>query len=269
MNIAEVRKLLDYKADEYEQKAFILNDPIAIPHLFTLKQDIEIAGFFTATIAWGNRTGIINSSKKLLSLMDNAPYDFILNHNDDDLKPFLHFVHRTFQATDVLYFIHWLQWWYQENESLEQAFFTSPLPLQMRGEQSAKNVPIYNIKESLIHFHHLFFSLENAPGRTRKHVSTPAKKSACKRLNMLLRWMIRNDSPVDFGIWNSIHQKELMIPLDIHVGNIARRLGLLHRKQNDWQAVEELTTILRTFNSNDPAKYDYALFALGAEERYS
>lgn len=249
----KIKTFLDLKAAEYEQLSFIEKDPISIPHLFSKLQDVEIAGLFAATLAWGNRTSIIRSCQRLLEMMDHAPYDFILNHRDSDLKPMLSFVHRTFNATDLLYFIDWLKWFYQDNESLETAFFPN------------KNM---SVKAALMGFNELFFSLPDAPGRTHKHVSNPQKKSACKRLNMFLRWMVRKDSPVDFGIWKRVASSELMIPLDTHTGQVSRRLGILKRKQNDWKAVEELTCFLKILSPEDPVRYDYALFALGAEERY-
>jgi len=190
--------------------------------------------------------------------MDNAPYDFILNHKEEDLKRFLDFKHRTFNPTDTLYFIHFLHWFYKSSDSLEHAFM---IGINQNSE---------NIQQGLINFHNLFFSLPDAPWRTRKHVSTPSSKSACKRLNMFLRWMVRNDGHgVDFGIWESIKPSQLVCPCDIHVDRVARRFGLINRKQTDWQTALELTANLKEFDPIDPVKYDFALFGLGVEEKYS
>ena len=244
---------LNTKVEEYNQPAFIKDDPICIPHLFTKKQDIEIAGFFAATFAWGNRTTIINKSKELMQLMNMQPYEFVLHHSDNDLKSLLNFKHRTFNATDLLYFIEFFRFHYTNNKSLETAF-------TKWGD---------DVEQMLTGFHHYFFSLEHVPNRTKKHVATPYKKSNCKRLNMFLRWMVRKDSKgVDFGIWKSIHSSQLCLPLDLHTGNVSRKLGLLTRTQNDWQAVEEITTVLRSFDKKDPIKYDFSLFGLGAFEGF-
>lgn len=252
MDLKKIRELLESKHQEYEQEAFIVNDPISIPHSFSDKRDIEISAFFAATLAWGSRTSIIQSCRRLLAYMDYAPYQFVVGHEEKDLKPLLHFVHRTFNATDLLFFIHRLRAHYRSYSSLETAFFPS------------EGGTVYS---ALTHFHQYFFDDEHAPERTRKHISNPAKGSAAKRLNMFLRWMVRKNSPVDFGIWNCIPQSALMIPLDTHTGQVSRRLGILHRKQNDWKSVEQLTHFLRRLDPLDPIKYDYALFALGAEER--
>lgn len=203
-------------------------------------------------LSWGQRKTIINKSKELMSLMDWAPYDFIRNHTEKDLKPFLEFKHRTFQSTDTLYFIDFFKRHYLISDSLESAF------LPVEGD----------VKRSLSHFHEYFFKSEYAPKRTRKHVSTPVRKSACKRLNMFLRWMVRDDNKgVDFGLWKDISTSDLMIPLDVHVYNVAQHLNLLSRQKTDWQSVEELTGALRAFDPNDPVKYDYALFSIGIEKR--
>lgn len=246
-------QLLNQKAAQYEHPAFIDNDPISVPHRFCKKQDIEIAGFITATISWGNRKSIIQNSMKCMQLMDNAPHDFILNHTDKDLKRFEGFVHRTFNATDLLYFIDALQRHYRQYDSLEDAF---------------ANKTSITVKEAFIHFHQSFFDVEYAPQRTRKHVPTPQRQSACKRLNMFLRWMVRPSSKgVDFGIWKKFNPSDLICPLDIHVQNVAREFGLLSRRQNDWQAAEELTASLRMLDAGDPVKYDFALFGMGVMER--
>lgn len=241
--------VLNFYHDKYNQKSFIEKDPISIPHRFSKKQDIEIAGLFAATLAWGNRTSIINSCNKLMSLMNNAPYDFILNHTPRDLKPFEHFVHRTFNTTDVLYFIEFLKQHYANYGSLEELFIAN------------------TIEQGLINFHNSFFSIESAPHRTKKHISTPVKKSTCKRLNMYLRWMVRKDkNKVDFGIWKKINAATLMMPLDVHVENYARQLNLIKRKQRDWLTVTELTTNLKLIDSKDPVRFDFALFGMGIEK---
>ncbi len=253
--LLQVKKLLGNKAKLYNQPGFIKADPISVPHRFTKKQDIEIAGLFAAVLAWGNRTTIINSCNKLVTLMDNSPHDFILNHKDTDLKPFIHFVHRTFNATDLLYFIHFLQWHYVQHDSLEDAFV------------SGKTYKEDTVEQALIHFHNYFFSIEH-PERTRKHIATPARKSACKRINMYLRWMVRKDKQgVDFGIWKKIKPAQLVCPLDVHVARVAHRLLLIDSEKSNWENAMQLTTALRKMNPQDPAVYDYALFGLGAEER--
>lgn len=251
-----LKKLLDDKARLYNQPGFIANDPICIPHSFTKKQDIEIAGLFAATLAWGNRTTIINNCRKLMHWMDNAPHDFIRNHTDKDLRPFVHFVHRTFNATDLLYFISLLQYHYASHDTLEAAF--------VPGKQYAEE----HIEQALLHFHDYFFSIEY-PERTRKHVPTPRRNSACKRLNMYLRWMVRNDkNGVDFGIWKLIRPHQLICPLDVHVARVACRLELIDNEKSDWRNAVLLTERLKEMNPQDPAVYDYALFGMGAEERY-
>lgn len=254
-DLAQIKKLLDSKRRLYNQPSFIKSDPISIPHQFTKQQDIEIAGLFAAVLAWGNRTTIINNCNKLMQWMDDAPHDFILNHKDTDLKAFLSFVHRTFNATDLLYFIHFLQWHYRQHDSLEDAFVP------------AKTYRQDTVEEALIHFHNYFFSIEH-PERTRKHIATPARKSACKRINMYLRWMVRKDKHgVDFGIWKKIKPHQLICPLDVHVARVALRLGLIDNDKSNWQNAVRLTDALRKMNPKDPAVYDYALFGLGAEER--
>lgn len=251
-----IKRLLDAKFEAYHNEDFIKKDPISVPHRFTKLQDIEIAAFFAAILAWGNRTTIINKTNEILSLMDNAPHDFVLHHQESDLKRFQHFVHRTFNATDLLYTIAFFHNHYQQNNSLQTAF------TQHIHDKNA------TIQQALTGFHHYFFSFPHAPERTRKHIATPARKSACKRLNMFLRWMVRQNSPVDFGLWTELSTADLICPLDTHVGDVSRRLGILQRPQNDWQAAQELTAQLKQFDETDPVKYDYALFALGAEERF-
>lgn len=250
-----IKKYLDQQCERYNNQSFIDNDPISIPHQFNKKQDIEIAGFFAATFAWGQRKTIINKCQDLLRRMDMSPYDFICRHSDADLKKLIGFKHRTFNDSDLLYFISFLQQHYTHHISLEDAF-TDSFSLQERNVESALN-----------RFHSYFFSLDNIMHRTRKHVASPAQKSACKRLNMFLRWMVRKDANgVDFGLWKKIEIRQLVCPLDVHSGRVARQLGLLHRKANDWQAAIELTESLKAFDPNDPVKYDYALFGIGVNK---
>ena len=247
---------MDEKVDLYNRPAFIENDPITIPHQFSKKQDIEISGLFAAVLAWGQRKTIINKCNELMQLMDNDPHHFILHHQESDLKSFLHFKHRTFNATDTLYFVHWLHNHYKKNESLETAFVKNT-----SGGNTAK--------EYLMQFYTVFFSLDTAPQRTRKHIPTPERKSACKRLNMYLRWMVRQDNHgVDFGLWRNIKPAQLICPCDLHVDRVGRKLGLITRKQTDWYTAVELTENLRKFDPNDPVKYDFALFGLGIEEKF-
>jgi uncharacterized protein (TIGR02757 family) len=254
---SKLKSFLDEKVDQYNQPSFIASDPISIPHRFTVKQDIEIAGFFAALFAWGNRTIIINKCTELLQLMDNAPYDFMRNHTDADLKKFLHFKHRTFNTTDLLYFISFLQYYYSQHISLESAF-----SIWLTEEDKT-------IERALFHFHHYFFALPYAPERTKKHIATPERGSHCKRLNMFLRWMVRKDDKgVDFGIWNEISPAQLVCPVDVHVARVARKLNLLQAKQLNWKAALELTEQLREFDPLDPVKYDFALFGLGVAEKF-
>lgn len=259
-DMKDFQKLLSFlnnKVEEYNQPSFIKNDPVCIPHLFSKKQDIEVAAFFAAIFAWGNRTTIINKSKELMLMMDNAPYDFIRNHEMSDLKKFVEFKHRTFNATDLLYFIEFFQYHYSQSDSLETAFIKFMKP----GDSSTEN--------ALNGFYYYFFSLDNAPPRTHKHIASPAKHSTCKRLSMFLRWMVRRDKKgVDFGIWEHISQAQLICPIDVHVARVAKRLHLLQRTQIDWQAALELTACLKKFDKDDPVKYDYALFALGVAEKF-
>lgn len=254
----QLKDFLDNKVEQYNRPLFIKDDPICIPHLFTKRQDIEIAGFFASIFAWGNRTIIIKKSKDLLQRMDNSPYDFILNHQETDLKHLLGFRHRTFNDTDLLYFVHFLHCHYSNNTSLETAF--------------AKGIAANDdtTENGLNHFFGYFFSFEDVPQRTRKHIASPNKKSTCKRLNMFLRWMVRSDnSGVDFGLWKNISPAQLVCPIDVHVARVAHRFGLLKRSQIDWQAAVDLTNYLITLDSEDPVKYDFALFALGVVERFS
>ena len=256
---------LDKKVDEYDQHFFIKDDPICIPHSFSKKQDIEIAGFFAAIFAWGNRTTIINKSRELMQLMDNAPHQFILAHEVSDLKRLIGFKHRTFNTTDLLYFIEFFKHHYSKNSSLETAFFNKQTILK-----EASKVPVHrDLEGALNYFYNYFFSLEDSPLRTVKHIASPQKKSSCKRLNMFLRWMVRRDSNgVDFGIWKKISPAQLICPIDVHVARVARHFGLLDRKTTDWQAALELTANLSSLDKDDPVKYDFALFGLGVMEKF-
>jgi uncharacterized protein (TIGR02757 family) len=249
-NLKAIKELLDRKAQQYSTRAFIERDPVSIPHLFSKKEDIEIAGFFAATIAWGNRRSIIANATRLMQWMDHSPHAFILNHSASDLKPFRKFAHRTFNGTDCLYFVRALRRIYTCHGGLERTFTPAA---------HADN----SLKGRIIHFREIFFELRH-PARTEKHISNPAKKSSAKRLCMFLRWMVRKDQ-VDFGIWKSIKPAELYLPLDVHTGRVSRKLGILKRKQNDWQAVEEVTGMLMRFNPADPVRYDFALFGMGVE----
>jgi uncharacterized protein (TIGR02757 family) len=243
-----LKPYLDGLVTQFNRPEFIENDPIAIPHRFSSLQDIEITAFWTAMLAWGQRKTILKSANTLFALMDNAPHDFIVNHQEIDRKNFLHFKHRTFQPTDTLYFLEFFQQYYRSHASLETAFYVE------NGSMDA----------ILKQFHTNFFALMDAPDRTRKHVSTPANHSACKRLNMFLRWMVRKDeNGVDFGVWNALKPSQLVIPLDVHVERVARKLGLIQRPKPDWQTAMELTENLRLFDADDPVKYDFALFGLG------
>lgn len=253
MEFLELRNFLDRKVEQYNTSDFIANDPVCIPHLFQQKQDIEISGFFAAVLAWGQRKTIINKCKELMNRMDDAPYDFVLNHTDGDLKRLLHFKHRTFNDTDLLYFISFFKMHYSNFDTFEQAFIPS--------------TGAFGIEDALNYFRNYFFSLEDFPHRTRKHISSPMQKSTCKRLNMYLRWMVRKDEKgVDFGIWNTIQPQDLVCPCDVHVDRVGRLLGLITRKQTDWLTAVELTTQLKQFDELDPVKYDFALFGLGVEK---
>ncbi len=285
MNREDLKGFLDLKVQQYNQTAFIEADPIVIPHRFTLKQDREIAGFFAAILAWGQRKTIINKCLELMERMDQRPYDFILHHSETDLKGLLGFKHRTFNDTDLLYFIHFFRHHYQRYTSLESAFIPDKpgyTPGYVEGGEqrdilensspvclaAAASMAMFEMEAALIHFRSYFFSLEDLPHRTRKHVSSPLQKSTCKRLNMFLRWMVRQDTNgVDFGIWNRIPPSSLICPCDVHVDRVGRRLGLILRPQTDWKTAMELTEQLRTFDPDDPVKYDFALFGLGIEDR--
>lgn len=260
-NLKNLKKFLDKKVNEFNNLSFIKDDPVCLPHLFTKKQDIEIAGFFAAMFAWGIRKTIINKGTQLFHLMDNAPYDFCLNHTNNDLKKLEGFCHRTFNDTDLLYFVSFFKHHYSKNESLESAFFKNTILI---GSDS-NNV----VENSLNHFNQYFFSMEDVPERTKKHVASPNKNSSCKRLNMFLRWMVRHDDKgVDFGIWKKITPADLICPVDVHVARVSKHLNLLQRKPVDWIAAIELTEQLRKFDKTDPVKYDFALFGLGIMEKY-
>lgn len=249
LNFSELKDFLDEKADVYNNVEFIQDDPVQIPHRFNLKQDIEIAGFLAATISWGNRKSIIKSADKMLEIMGNSPYDFVLNHSESDLNAIKDkSIHRTFNGEDFGYFISRFKEIYTENRSLEDLF------LVHENEN--------NFQHSIERFRQKFLGIEKH--RTHKHVSSPYKNSSSKRIIMFLRWMTRKDNRgVDLGIWQNINQKYLSIPLDVHTGNISRKLGLVTRTQNDWKTVEELDVAIRKFDDKDPAKYDFALFGLG------
>ena len=253
----DLKIFLDRKVAEYNRPSFIVDDPISVPHAYTRLQDIEIAGFFAAIFAWGNRTTIIQKAKQLMQLMDNAPYQFVLQHNGPDLRRLLGFKHRTFNATDLLYFIAFFRFHYGRYESLEDAFL-----LHGTG-------PTWRAEEALSAFYPYFFSLEDAPPRTRKHIATPARRSGCKRINMFLRWMVRRDDQgVDFGLWRRIPVSQLVCPVDLHVARVATRFGLLDRPVSDWAAALQLTGQLLNFDREDPVKYDFALFGLGVMEKF-
>ena len=270
---AHLKEFLDEKVRFYNRPSFIESDPIYIPHLFKRQQDIEIAGLFAAVFAWGQRKTIIKKCTELLSLMDYAPYDFIRYHSGRDLSPFKTFRHRTFNATDTLYFIHFLKRYYLEHNSLEHLFTPPTQPTENLPAIRSQGNPVHSISRqepieaALLNFHTVFFNLPEVPDRTRKHIPTPARKSTCKRLNMYLRWMVRADRQgVDFGIWKKIKMKDLICPVDIHVDRIARQLSLIRRKQTDWTTALELTMNLRNLDPEDPVKYDYALFGMGILE---
>ncbi|WP_099371442.1 TIGR02757 family protein [Sphingobacterium sp. 1.A.5] len=247
-----LKDFLDRKVEEYNRPDFIPNDPISIPHQFTEKQDIEIMGFFASILAWGQRKTIINKCNELIERMDGSPYDFIVNHGDEDLKNMLGFKHRTFNDTDLLYFISFFKYHYTHFTSLEDAF------LQVEDMNG------FSIEESLNSFKSYFFSLPDFPHRTRKHVSSPLQKSTCKRLNMFLRWMVRKDNMgVDFGIWDQIKPKDLICPCDVHVERVARKFGFIQSDKVNWKTAIELTDHLKELDPADPVKYDFALFGLG------
>jgi uncharacterized protein (TIGR02757 family) len=325
-NNNELRDFLEEKVSEYNHPSFIEKDPISVPHSFERKQDIEISGFFAAIFSWGNRRTIIQKSNELMRAMENEPYDFILNHQPADLKKLHVFRHRTFNSTDLLYFIRFLKSHYESNDSLESAFLplTDPGKKTIQyissekgtgkntiqhissekgtGKKTIQHISSENgtgiktishisskigngikkitedsycdgenefIRNALSAFYSRFFSLRDAPGRTQKHIASPEKKSTCKRLNMYLRWMVRQDKKgVDFGIWRKINPSDLICPVDLHVARVARGFDLIRRRQTDWQTAMELTIALRLMDKKDPVKYDFALFGLGVAEKY-
>ncbi len=254
MNIDNLKDFLDSKVHQYNRFDFIEPDPISIPHKYNLKEDIEISGFLAATIAWGNRKMIVKNGNRMMELLGNSPYDFVMNHEEHHLEQLDGFVHRTFNSIDFIHFIKALKHIYSNHNGLENIFNTY-------ATNDSLQPAIHELKK-------IFFEIPH-PLRTTKHVSDPIKKSACKKINMWLRWLVRNDSSgVDFGLWKNISPSILSCPLDVHSGNVARKLGLLTRKQNDAKAVVELDTSLRMLNANDPVKYDFALFGLGVFEGF-
>lgn len=290
MAIPDLKSFLDSKVAQYNRPGFIANDPISIPHQFTRKQDVEIMGFIAAILAWGQRKTIINKCQELIGRMDHAPYDFVMNHQDTDLQALLGFKHRTFNDTDLLYFIAFFRHHYSRYDSLEDAFlrgkpkgqvfnsdYWGGMEQNMDSESSEGyaspacyahelKASAFVMEDALNAFRAYFFSLPDFPVRTRKHVSSPAQKSACKRINMFLRWMVRRDSHgVDFGLWRRISPSALVCPCDVHVERVARHFKLITRKQSDWLTARELTDNLALFDPVDPVKYDFALFGLGVE----
>ena len=254
MTHKELKEFLDIKVDQYNLPNFLESDPIQIPHKFSTKEDIEISAFLTATIAWGNRKSIINNANKMMSLLDYAPLDFVQNHTDSDLDNLKDFVHRTYNGSDLSFFIRSLNNIYTNHKGLENVFAT--------------DVNKDSVQNSISEFKKVFFEIPH-PQRTTKHISDPLKGSAAKRINMFLRWMVRDASTgVDFGIWNKISPAQLSCPLDVHSGNVARKLMLLKRKQNDAKALAELDASLRKLDPLDPVKYDFALFGLGVFEKF-
>jgi len=254
MTKSELKDFLDEKVNLYNNPNFIESDPIQIPHQFSLKEDIEIAGFLAATIAWGNRKMIINNAQKMMTLMGNSPYDFVMSHQEYHLEKLENFVHRTFNSQDLITFVKGLQHIYTQHNGLEHVF--------------AKNSDQNSMQKSISEFKKIFFEIEHQ-NRTQKHISDPSNNSAAKRINMFLRWMVRNDKKgVDFGIWKTIPMAALSCPLDVHSGNVARKLELLTLKQNDAKALFELDSNLRNLDPNDPVKYDFALFGLGVFEKF-
>ncbi|GAA4302964.1 TIGR02757 family protein [Aestuariibaculum suncheonense] len=254
MNSSELKEFLDAKVEQYNSPKFIESDPIQIPHLFAKKEDIEIAAFLTSTIAWGNRKSIITNANKLMDMLGHSPYDFVMNHSKTDLEQLEHFVHRTFNGDDAIQFIKCLKHIYTKHHGLEALF--------------SKHAKPDSVQQSISEFKKTFFEIDHLQ-RTQKHVSDPLKNSAAKRINMYLRWMVRpNNTGVDLGIWKGITPAQLSCPLDVHSGNVARKLGLLNRKQNDGKALFELDTALRKLDPTDPVKYDFALFGLGVFEGF-
>jgi uncharacterized protein (TIGR02757 family) len=254
MTRKELKEFLDFKVEQYNTPQFIESDPIQIPHLFSRKEDIEISGFLTAIISWGNRKSILKNANSMMDLLDRAPYQFVMQHSENDLERLETFVHRTFNGRDLTYFVKAIRHIYHDYGGLENIF----------SNNSTEN----SLQPAIHEFKSKFFELPHEQ-RTEKHISDPLKNSAAKRINMFLRWMVRNDKTgVDFGIWNKISPAQLSCPLDVHSGNVARKLGLLKRKQNDAKALAELDNSLRKLDPQDPVKYDFALFGLGVFEKY-
>lgn len=253
MSSFDLKQFLDEKVDQYNRPSFIESDPIVIPHRFVLAQDIEIMGFFASILAWGQRKTIINKCSELVDRMSGSPFEFVKHHSSADLKALLGFKHRTFNDTDLLYFISFLHFHYHQFDSLEDAFIP-------------EGTTVSSVEEALNHFKSYFFSLLDYPERTRKHISSPLQRSTCKRLNMFLRWMVRSDDKgVDFGLWNKISPAQLICPCDVHVERVARKFGLLTSTKLHWNAALELTENLKMLDRQDPVKYDFALFGLGVE----
>jgi len=254
MDLNHLKGFLDEKVAEFNQPEFIETDPIQVPKQFSKKEDIEVAALLTATISWGKRQAIIKNAQHLMSLFYHQPYDFVLHASNAEINTLKRFVHRTFNGEDCVYFIHSLRNIYKYHGGLQLVFEKG-----FRSEES--------VKSAFAHFYNVFFELQGE--RTRKHISNVKKGASAKRLNMFFRWLVREDkSGVDFGIWKGIPSSELMLPLDVHTGNVGRKLGLLYRKSNDWKAVEEITSTLCKFDENDPVKYDFALFGLGVFEKF-
>ena len=252
MTFEELKDFLDFKAEQYEHPRFLESDPIQLPHRFSKKEDIELVGFLVSTIAWGNRVSIVKSGERLLEIMEQQPHAFIQNYTSKQLKD-SHFVHRTFNSTDLDFYFRSLQAIYATG-GLEKAF--------------ENHTTIEGVKGRIVSFRTKFMKVEHLD-RSHKHLSNPEKNSAAKRLNMYLRWMVRDSAKgVDFGLWKSISSSELYLPLDVHTSNNARRLELLSRKQDDWKALDELMSNLREMDPIDPVKYDFALFGLGAFEKF-
>lgn len=254
MNQEELKDFLESKVIQYNTIDFIEPDPISVPHRYKIKEDIEIAGFLAATIAWGNRTMITKNGHRMMDLMGDSPYDFVMNHNEYQLERLDSFVHRTFNSDDFKHFIIALKHIYTNHNGLESIF--------------TKHQTEDSLQPAIQQLHNTFFEIPHLD-RTKKHVANPSKGSVSKRINMYLRWMIRNDNEgVDFGLWKSISPAKLSCPLDVHSGNVARKLGILNRKQNDTKALTELDTSLRLLDAKDPVKYDFALFGLGIFEGF-
>jgi len=255
MKKEELKDFLEFKFRQFNTPEFVETDPVFIPHQFSTKEDIEIAGFLTAILSWGNRKAIQNAALQLMSFMDNSPYDFVMNHSKKEQLSLNSFYYRTFQPGDGTFYIHALKNIYKNHEGLEQVFY--------KGYKTNNS-----IWDAIEHSRSIFFQIPHKE-RYKKHFSSPAQGSAAKRLNMFLRWMVRKDEyGVDFGLWKQFAAEHLICPLDLHSGNVARKLGILHRKQNDKRAANELTSSLKEFDTLDPVKYDFALFGLGVFEKF-